>query len=142
MKAEINLVLFEKYPLYRFEEKPIDYFGKDPKNLTFILAQPISYFFTSPYYFFLSQILKSVGLSYEQVGLVVESPHLSLNSLCQNLKPKKILFFGQSSLFPENELYITTHYQNIPCLNSHSLSEIYTSKEKKKKLWQSLKNFV
>ena len=142
MKAEANLIFFEKYPLYWFEEKPVDYFGSDPKNMTLVLSQQNSYFFTSPYYFFLSQILKSVGLSYKKIGLVLESPSLSLDFLCQTLKPQKILFFGQSAIFPKNELYITTHYQNIPCLNSNSLSELYASKEKKKRLWQSLKTFV
>ena len=134
--------LFRSQPLYNIKEKPIPYFGGNASQLLIFLEERSDYFFSSPHYYFLSQILKALGLTYSQVGLIEAVKAFSLEAAIQDLKPKKLIFFGYRNPLTSAAHYETSPYLSIPYLFGPNLDELYNNPTKKKQFWKALRKFI
>lgn len=136
-----SVLLFENNPIYKIPESPLACFGSAPSQFLIILEQHSTYFFSSPHYYFLNQILKALNLNYSKIGLIEAHDQLDLELTVKKFSPQKLVLFGNHNLLNQAAHYEVSIYHSLPYLFGPHLESLYNNPLQKKRFWQTLKKF-
>ncbi len=124
-------------------ERAINYYGNFQKRILIL----VNYFNQKDLIpkdrLVLGQILKAIGLSFEDVAVInVQKAQMSWESLQKAFGFSKVMAFGvDKAFFPVTIQYneIARTENDLPVMLAPSIEEIASDKKLKKQLWQNLK---
>ena len=123
----------------------LNFLGANKKNIVVIVNDPDATHLDDEDLNFLVGIISACKLTMADLAIINYShnPTLTYKLLMEKFKPEKIIFFGMDPhsldfplTFPNYQLQKYNHQQY---LSAPSLQELATDKEKKKQLWECLK---
>ena len=126
------------------KKKQIDFLGGNEKNIVFLVNDNQSKFLADKELAFLSGLLTACGLTMADIALVnfFQNNTINYQELTDKLQSKKILIFdipatglGLPFTIP---IFQVQNFGEQSYLLSPSLTQIQTSKELKKQLWECL----